>query len=430
MNIKKSFLLAMVCMILIGDLTNNSTLGNIHFSTTENTSLKLASSTTNSTTPLWRFSGIGVFTEVDISSDGVYIAAIQKVDNKVFLFNKSSPIPLWNYSLGDRGSSLAISSDGVYIAVGDMEGNLFLFHRASGIPLWNYTASEGIRSVAISSNGSYIAAGTNSKRVYLFNYNSSTPIWSYYTMRMMIEVEISSSGNTIVALDSQDKLYVFGKNSSDPIWIYRNDYTYYYGLADLFISLSSYGNYIALGIRADGGRLCLFDKSSNIPIWIAKSTNRPNSVKISSDGNYIAVGNTNGNISIFKKESNITEWSYNANTFIESVAISSNGDIIATLGVTYDNNNVFCFNRSLVTPVWGYRLDHGFSEGNVGMSADGKIIAVTFDTKVFLFSRDISFDGSVDKLNLNLILISFGFLTFFSLVAVILVIYFKKKKIK
>lgn len=432
MKSKKGIFLVIVCIALVGDLTNFLTIGNNHYDTAEYTSLKLANITTK---PFWNFSVSEAFTEVDISSDGEYITAMEEGEWNVYLFNKSSPNPLWNYSLGERGTSLAISSDGVYIVVGDMEGNLFLFHRASGIPLWNYTAGDHIRSVAISSNGSYIAVGTNSERVYLFSYNSSIPIWSYDTNRMMVSVAISSSGDTIVAMGRQDRLFVFGKNSSTPIWIYTNDYTPKFGFADYFLSLSSDGDYIALGIYAEGGRVCLFNKSSNIPIWIADLTNRTNSVKISSDGNYIVAGTSKGNVSKFKKESNNTVWSYKINEAVDSVAISSNGEFIAVVGegLGGEKNTIYCFNKSLVTPVWEYRLNRGFLSSNVGMSADGKVIVVTDDNKVFLFSRDISFEVTVKnkpKPKIDMFLISFGFLTFFSLVAVTVTIYFKRKKSK
>lgn len=432
MKSKKGIFLAIVCIALVGDLTNFLTIGNNHYDTAEYTSLKSATSNK----ALWNISVSEDFSAVDISSDGEYITAIEEGTRNVYLFNKSSPIPLWNYSIGGYGHSLAISSDGFYIVAGDIEGNLFLFHKASGIPLWNFTASGGIRSVAISSNGSYIAVCTNSERVYLFSYNSSIPIWSYDTNRMMVGVAISSSGDTIVAMGRQDRLYAFGKNSSTPIWIYTNDYTPQLDFADYFLSLSSDGNYIALGIKAESGRLCLFNKSSNIPIWIADLTNGTKSAKISSDGNYIVAITSDGIISKFQKESNNTVWEYNVGGSRHAVAISSNGEFITAFvrKLVGRNNSLYYFNSSIVSPVWNYTLNRGTSSGNICMSADGEIIVVTVENKIFLFSRDISKDITAKpkpkpKINM-LFLISIGFLTFFSLVAVVLTIYFKKKKTK
>ena len=55
--------------------------------------------------------------------------------------------------------------------------------------------------------------------------------------------------------------------------------------------------------------------------------------------------------------------------------------------------------RSEMTPVWEYKLGTGYNSQNVDMSADGNIIVVTFNNKVFLFNRDISISTGLEDLN-------------------------------
>ncbi|MHA2009721.1 MAG: WD40 repeat domain-containing protein [Promethearchaeota archaeon] len=418
------FCFVFIWIALAGDIISLSNQCIFNHNNAEYSTLKSAASKT----PLRSFKLTSI-RDIDISSDGDYIAAvgIEERGGIVYLFNTSLSIPVWSYLVAEPNAamSVAISADGAYVAVGTAEGTLFVFNITSGQPLWNYTTSGTIRTVAISSNGSYIIAGNSAKMIYLFNYESSIPLWSYNVIRHIRKVTISSDGNTIVIEDIQESVYVFGKNSNIPLWIRRPSYFEWVSSSD--ISISSDGNYIVLGSGLGENSTYLFNRSSSIPMWEYNVNCSILSIKISSDGNYIKAGTSDGKIYFFNKESNNPIWNYNTGTSITSVTLNSNGNTSAAL--IYEKG-VYLFNKSTSFPIWKYSFQEHTShpECKVVMSADGEIIAANSHEKVYIFSRGLINDKDIEKNFVLPIFISLIALAFFSLIATTTIVVLRHRK--
>jgi len=283
-------------------------------------------------TPIWSYQ-TGADRVWSVCVNNNYIAAGGD-DQKIYLFSRSSSIPLWSYNTGGWISSVSASSDFSYIAVGCYP-KVYLFSNSSSTPLWSYNTGSGGTSVSVSSSGSDIAAGSGN-RVYLFSRTSSTPLWSYPADVTVNSVAITSDGNYIVAASGENtgnpgnRVYLFSRTSSTPIWSYQT----YQPVRS--VTISQDGNYIV----AAGDGVYLFYRTSSTPVWTSATGPFPE-ISISSNGNYIAVGDYNGKVYFFSSTDNNPIWSYDTGETIYSVSISSDGSYIAAGG----NSNTYLFSK-------------------------------------------------------------------------------------
>jgi WD40 repeat protein len=324
--------------------------------------------------PLWSYKtgdGVGA---VDISSDGLYIAAGSGMfDEKVYLFSCDFRIPLWSYKTGGPISDVSISSDGSYIVAGSYDNKIYLFSRDSSTPLWSYTTGRVVWCVSISSDGSYIAAGSYDNKIYLFSRDSGTPLWSYTTGDWVEDVSISSDGSYVVAGSWDDKVYLFSRDSSTPLWSHTTE------LSVRCVSISSDGSYIAAGSSKE---VYLFSRDSSTPLWNYTTGGYVHDVFISSDGSYIAAG-SGYEVYLFSRDSSTPLWSYTTGDLVVVVSISSDGSYIAA----GSGDNVHLFSSFPSTLLWSYMTR--YSVRDVSISSDGSYIAVgSDDRKVYLFSRE------------------------------------------
>jgi WD40 repeat protein len=331
--------------------------------------------------PSWNYSLLDSLESVAISYDGNYIVA-GGIDKKIYLFQKTSSLPLWSHLTDGELNSVALSSDGNYIVAGGTDDTVYLFHRTSSTPLWVYKTGGNIRSVAISSDGSYIVAGTRENRVYLFHRSSSTPSWSYTTEAQVNSVSISADGHYISAGSSDHNIYLFERTSSTPLWINTTR-----GIVNR-VMISSDGNYIAaiLGFSTTG-QLLLFHASNSVPLWEHNMGGAQfTALAISSDGNYIVSGGSNGNVMVFHKSDSRALWYRELSNNVFSVAISLDGNYIAA-GCRYDN--IYFFHTSSSTPLWTY--SPGESVNSLALSSNGDYLVAGCDGAgyLYLFSNEI-----------------------------------------
>ena len=354
--------------------------------------------TYRSTTPLWYYSlGRQFATAVEVSSDGAYITAIcqnmvsninDPEEGTLYLFNNSistNKSPLWNYSIQGDFSSVAISPDGNYIIAGGghTDRKVYFFTNSNPLPIWTYLTGGCIYDVEISSDGSYaaVASGQN-RRVFLFNTTDVSPIKGYTTSGLALRVALSSDGTYLAATDNAANLYFYNISNISKDWNFELS-----GDMSVALSISGDGNFITSG----GDKLYNFNSSSSIPIWTFNGSDQINSIKISQNGNFIVAGGcySDNNVYFFNRSNPIPEWTYPTNGEIASVDISDNGNFI--IAHSYDQF-IYLFNKNSSTPIWKYKLDGYYAESydySLGISSDGKYIAVAGRHYIYLFDRDI-----------------------------------------
>lgn len=211
--------------------------------------------------PRWSYSVDAVNT-VAISGDGSYMMA--GTENEVYLFTNQDNMHRWVYSVG--GASVAISDNGEYIVVGASSG-VYLFERVDNVPQWIYPADSAF--VAISDNGDYMMAASD--YVCLLSADNNL-IWSDASSRISIRPRISSDGRYLAFTDLGYRLYVYDRIENS---IIRNVwYTNIFNRGRIgSISISSDGNYIALGVTSfgppkDNEFVALFSVPENRVLWV------------------------------------------------------------------------------------------------------------------------------------------------------------------
>lgn len=148
------------------------------------------------------------------------------------------------------------------------------------------------------------------------------------------------------------------------------------------VAISSDGNYTAVGSNPSG-KVYLFNKTSTTSMWeYTISGDGVRSVAISDDGFYIVAGTEFGDIYLFNKTSKEPLWKYSGPGCIYRVSMSSDGFYFATSNL---NNRVYMFNRTSKVPMWTY--DTGSDVYSVAISDNGKYLAAgTQSTGTYLFN--------------------------------------------
>jgi WD40 repeat protein len=186
---------------------------------------------------------------------------------------------------------------------------------------------------------------------------------------------MSSDGKYIAATGGKN-VYLFPRQSNVPLWNYTTE-----GYAR-YVAMSSDGSYIAAGDSA--GRVYFFSRGSGTPVWLYASN--PKGIKlvaVSGDGNYVLVSRI-GSVQLQSSNGTLL-WDFPFFR-VDGAALSSAGD--AVLG-TSDGLYLFSPQRELIRE---YNIS-GSDIGPVAISADGNYIAVVGSSGVFLLER-----GSINPL--------------------------------
>ena len=279
----------------------------------------------------WTKKGIGG-NHVLILSDGTALLAE--------LYNKEEPRKgavvkldsqgniLWEKQVGSMGfDGLAVTPDSSFIAVGaadrEKNGHLMLLSE-DGSTLWDHQIASMIETVAVSKNG-YVAAGSRDAYIYLYDKNGQL-IFSYFAMNAY------SSQDTAISPD--ESFFLFGSE-----YRYLNCYT----LEGRFlwqkevgtlsnIRISADGEYIAVGTYSE---LFLIDRDGN-ELWSKKvSCGYIDEVAISGHGKYIAIDalkdfytNHKYYMEVYSREGELL-WRYQDIQPFIAIAMSDDGRYIA-----------------------------------------------------------------------------------------------------
>lgn len=337
----------------------------------------------------------------------------------------------WNYTTEEDVEAVAVSADGNYMVIGteysggsgEKNNTLFLKKTSTNETIWVYNTINDVNSVAISANGKYIVGGCDnpSHNAYnLFFFDNSIPVgdkqplWSFNTSNDVNSVDISADGKYIIVgiAANPDELSILLFNNSVPVGEKRAVWTYLHiqnSILDVnSVAISSTGEYIVVGGDDELGdeTLYLFNNSyasytqfssTKKPLWTYNTSEDINSVAISANGEYIAVGCDDGayNVLLFNKSAEgikQPEWKHQVlNYHVELVAISEgNGEyIVAGTYEAFPNgvggSKLLLFNRSSYAglPMWSFSR----RVYSVAISADGEYIAAGDSSNVLLFNK-------------------------------------------
>lgn len=271
----------------------------------------------------------------------------------------------------------------------------------AGWEMWNYDVGvkAGVRMV---SDGSHIIAiGGNS--IHLLT-RKGDKLWSYNTDSPIFGCSLSSDGAYIAVgtVEVNGKVYLFSKTSNIPLWVFGVGAPQ----SASQVSISSDGSYIAAEGEDPQGisHIYLFSRSDNVPLWSYRTENLIHiGICISSDGSYVAAGSYDGILYLFSRPGGNLLWTRRVGGPINSVSISADGSYIV-VGSLFPDDRVYLFSRENVL-LWSYRTGPVIY---VEISSDGNYVVARSTgepRKLWLFSKSDNmplwtFDG-VDHFSIS-----------------------------
>lgn len=231
--------------------------------------------------------------------------------------------PMWEYDFSSKICSISISDDGELFVAINQEGRISLFSSSylSNRLIWTFNAPESnyFGHVSMSASGDYFAAEYGDT-VYFFNKISQVPVWSYNTTESIEDLVISSDGNYIATITKfgnepyyQGKIYFFNRtimSIKTPMWNYTFENT-----IPNSITISGNGNYTAVGgkdVRRNiYDTLYLFNNSisnDKQPMWSYQFFNiHIYDIDMDSNASKIVVADDSGVISYFNTTQSLPE---------------------------------------------------------------------------------------------------------------------------
>jgi hypothetical protein len=320
---------------------------------------------------IWQVATPGTVNSVALSSDGSYAAAGIQTGNSggmVDLIGKNGSV-LWSLTVDRAIASVGISSDGQSVVAGGWQiapgpagaytaGRIYMLGQGGSL-LWNYsTGTDPVFHVVISRNGAFVAADCGSGVLY-FNSTGSL-LWQHSVG--VGDVAMSADGARIVASTFDGALYAFGR-AGDILW--NRNFT---GTLES-VAVSSDGRYEAVGPGPNGNSATFFlldENGSNV--WRRDLNSLLLSAAISSDDSHVTIGTNSGALN-FDSQGDL-QWNVSLDG-PSLVAISSDASK-SFLGLWSGNPMLSVFSAT-GTMSWSY----GTSQAHeVAVSADGSALAV------------------------------------------------------
>jgi hypothetical protein len=351
----------------------------------------------------WNFTdAAAIGSKCEVSGNGQYNAIGWDLNNqRLSLYGNTNSTPIWEYPLPNNLSTnfVSLNFDGDIIAAGS-DLHVYVFTNTSNVPFFDYnvTSLGGAPTagpVALTQGGEFLiatASYTDSSTILGFNTSSTTPVWS-------LTVVPSTGGGGIqgLRLSGNDSLMIV--NTYGVFWVIKT-FTGEIVYDDLINPLSSSGTQTKQGISFDGsviatvnyrGYVRVFERNGSTYNFLWQDQEPPgtyynwaNSVDVSSDGNYIAVGTLifvssseyNGTVKLYKKSNGGTvSWKY-----------ENCGDAVTALSFNDPAN-------MLAASSWG-ALDNSTPDLYVFKVWEGNTPVFTVNTNGSFFDDALSSDGS------------------------------------
>jgi len=336
--------------------------------------------TNNFDQQIWSYTTLDNVEEVSISADGSYMVASSShlgAEGYIYFFHKSNSTPLWIYNTEITVETLKISQDGKIVVAGLTNGHLFVFNSTNYENPLIWDRLYGGVLAEISSNGSYIVTSrlvSMKIRVYFYHISSSTPIWTYQMESGGGLLAMSSDGFYVAAECYNYKIYLFNKYSATPIW------EYYVGSNINEMSISSNNSYLVAG--TSGNSLLLFNITnySNPLVWETNLGGGGRYAGISANGDYIVCTDTNNRLYLFNKTGIAPIWVKDLIN-IDSLKISSDGNFI-TVGTSFSDSAVYLFSRLSSDYLWKNNMIGTYNVYAVDISSNGLYIISGSDNRV------------------------------------------------
>jgi Secretion system C-terminal sorting domain len=314
----------------------------------------------NGTTVRWNYTdAVSIGDHCAVSGNGDYSAVAWDLNNaRISLYNNTNSTPIWEYTVTNnfQVDFVSLNYAGDLIAAGAAQ-NVYVFTNSSNVPILNIDlttlgGSPTAGPVALAQNEDFLVATsdlTDSSIILGFNTSSTVPVWS----ATLID-PTGISGNILgVRLSGNDSLMIV--NTYGYFWVmktFTGDIIY----QDYINPLSNTsGTQAFQGINYDGSviatvnyfgyvRVFQWDGSTYNLLWQDQEPpgtyyNWANSVAVSADGEYVAVGTLifvtsssyNGTVKLYKtSQGPPAEWIYdNCGDNVTAVSFNGPGNVLA-----------------------------------------------------------------------------------------------------
>ena len=351
----------------------------------------------------WNFTdAAAIGSKCAVSGNGQYNAVGWDLNNqRISLYGNTNSTPIWEYPLPNFLSTnfVSLNYDGDLITAGS-DLHDYVFTNTSNVPIFDFdvTTLGGTPSagpVALTQSGDFLVATasyTDSSTILGFNTSSTTPVWS-----VTVVPSTGAGGIQGLRLSGNDSLMIV--NTYGVFWIIKT-FTGEIVYEDLINPVSSSGTQTKQGISFDGsviatvnyrGYVRVFEWNGSTYNFLWQDQEPPgtyynwaNSVDVSSDGNYIAVGTLifvsaseyNGTVKLYKTSGGGTaSWKY-----------ESCGDAVTAVSFNEPAN-------VLAASSWG-ALDNSTPDLYVFKVWEGNTPIFTINSNGSFFDEAISSDGS------------------------------------
>ena len=271
------------------------------------------------------------------------------------------------YHLGNNNVAVAFSPDGRYLATGDSNGNAVIWKLSSGKEIWRVALGNKVNAVAFSPGGKYLATG-DTHNATLWEVSNGGKVWQRQNTYSHA-VAFSADGQYFATGDSRNAT-LWEVSSGTQIWTRQDAYPRPYSRPS-----RAFRGGTASTTPAPTGRV-------PITYWAFFQA-----VAFSSDGRYLATGNTHH----YTDREKVTLWEVPSGALgqemkpgggIYAVSFSPDGRYLAT----GDNHNkVTLWEVNTGTKV--REMKHAAKVNAVTFSPDGQYLAVGGDDKAITFYR-------------------------------------------
>ena len=235
-----------------------------------------------------------------------------------------------------------------------------------------FRTNENVRDVATSPNSNYIIAACSDDSVYFLDDSSFSLVWSYKTTGSVNRIAFSNNGDYAAASSygsagSGGYLYLFNLTTPNISLIYVAYVAS--GMSINSIAISPNGTYIAVGTTGyPAAEIIFYNSSSSIPMWSYPVSGTVHSIDISNDGKYLAGGGEDGGIHVFNMFSSIPVWSYSTSINLESVLFSKDSKYLVV-----GSRDLYKFNILNFSLEWSYVF--GWCAFSITISDDNRYVA-------------------------------------------------------